>query len=840
MAATAQGLLNRQRPRVFLLWHDHARRWLEWDKRRFGIATREADITELLRAAAAEADGYVLWDEACLDTALAAATIAGVENLVAVSTACEQMAVHAGLKKKRDLTRQLDGMSRAEIFRWLFDNYRDRCTRKWLLNTTVPGVEHWDVTKYARAGGFRLRFEDRTKQDGLGAKLRWLKVIADGRVIASFRVFTEAEKPYLVDADHSWPDGERDRIADRDQYFVYEFRVPADAQKVEVQAEVRNGYLVKAAPLGSENYTVLPPTLKTRANWPSFEVSMLDVAVAMRMICIDLSCHPDDKDEYAVRDAIARWLDPPACWLGWHTERDGEGLYVHTASKYGHFVICSGAANLSFHRHMRPQQMPKPKVASPPPLDPSKVYVSFILSDGDALWCDYCFQRGDWQRPKRGQVPFGWELQPLLIDLGPDILAYYIENASDADCLVGGFVAGYYHPSAMTREQLERYLKFAADIERRVGFRLCTVLNNRVTPRAIAEAFDRHLAGLVYWIQEGYAGMPRNDMILPHITWLSSRLPLGERKKPEQVYEDLLALAASKPADEPMFVPCHLPLGCGFEVAEWISEHAPKDKFALVRPDQLFALARQWYDTHPRITVPDELLAIQGLAVASTVTVENTTHRPITVELKAPGLAGGPASARVEPFTQKQIPLRWREISADSVEMLVKWDDRPQRHRVVVRRLTLPRELTKGAKVARLLRAFNAQEMAHRFGRAEQVEGSWAKVAWVATGQASADRTHIVFGPYIDVDPGRYLVVFRLQLLEPHQGPVAIVDVAAGQDHHQVVKRELTGRDLKPGQWQIIALPARFDEPTAHVEFRVERVDQAPLAVDRIYVVRLR
>ena len=840
LAATAQGILNADGPRAFLVWNEECVRWMQWDRKRFGVRFHQVGVDQLIRAAAEKARGYVRWDSKRLDTALLAATIAGAEDLLAVSDQCEDMAKAAGLEMKRDLIGRFDSFSRAEMFRWLFDNYRDRCTRKWLLNITVPGVEHWDVTKYARSGGFRLRFEDRTKDDGLGAKLRWLKVVADGREIAAFRVFTDAEKPYLIDADHSWPDAERDRIADRDQYFVYEFKVPAGAEKVEVQAEVLNGYLAKAAPAGSDQYETLPITIKTRANWPSFQTSMLDVAVAMRMMCVDLSSHPDDRDEYAVRDAIARWLDPPACWLGWHTERDGEGQYVYTASKYGHFVICSGACNLSLHRHIKPDRLPRPKIAAPPKLDPAKTYVSFILSDGDALWCDYNFQGHHWLNERRGQVPFGWELQPILRDLGPDILTYYIENATPNDCLVGAFVAGYYHPSAMSPDQLRRYLRFAADVVRDTGFRMCTVLNNRVTERRVAAEFDRHLAGLVDWIEEGYAGMQVNDFVLPHLLWMSTRLPRWNRMRQEQILEDLLKMAAEKPADQPLFVPCHFPIGdANFRTALWLAERLPPDRFAIVRPDQLFALARQWYNTHPRITVPDELLAIEGLAAAASVMVENTTRKPITVEVAAAGLADGPASAQVEPFSQKRIPLRWQKVSADSLEVSVKWDGHRRKYLLIVRRLALPRELTKGAKIAMLARAFNAQEMAHRFGQAEPFEGSWAAAAWVARGEAPANRIHIVYGPYIDVSPGRYLVVFRLQLLEPRQGPVVAVDVAAGQEHRQLAQREIDGEQLKPGQWTAVALPVTLGQPADQVEFRVEQLKHAPLAVDRIYLVRL-
>lgn len=837
MAVSAQALLNAQGPRAFLLWDRNCERWLTWDVNRFGLQQQRVSIEQLVRAAAARAAGYVRWDADRLDTALMAATIAGVEGLLMATPGTETLVQELGLERKHDLVGRFDGWSRARMFRWLFDNYRDRCSRKYLLNSTVPGVERWDVSKYVR-GGFRLRFEDRTKDDGLGAKLRSLKVICDGRTIASFRVFTDAEKPYLIDADASWPDHERDRIADRTQYFVYEFKVPAGTRQVFVEAFVRNGYMVRIAPLGSEQYVTLP-ALTTRANWPSFQERTLDVAMALKCLCVDLSAHPDDEDEYAVREAISKWLEAPACWLGWHTERDGEGQYVHEASLRGHFVICSGAPNLSFHRHLRPEKLPRPRGARPPRLDPTKVYVSFILSDGDALWCDYGFQGGHWLHERRGEVPFGWEVQPLLKDLGPDILTYYIENATENDCLVGGFVAGYYYPSAMTPAQLDRYLRFAAPVAREAGFSLCTVLNNRVTPREIAEAFDRHLAGIVSGIQEGYWGMRGEPIVLRHVLWLRSRLPRHPRTKAPQIMEDLMAMADAKPPDEPVFVPCHFPIGdANFATAAWLWDHLPRDRFVIVRPDQLFALARQWYDAHPMIVVPKELVALGNLPIAAPVKVHNTTRRPLTVTVRSEGLVSGKAGARVEPFRDVEVACKWRS-KPDRVAATVSWDGSKRVHEIKVRRIDVPAELTAGASAAETVGAYDAREMAHRYGAARPVAGSWAPLAWVASEPAQAESHHIVYGPYVTLPPGRYVVVFRLQLMRAAPGTVAVVDIAGGPEHRPLTERALTASDLAPGRWSTVAVAIEAKRELRHAEFRVQRLGNAELAVDRIYVVRL-
>jgi hypothetical protein len=64
-AAWLQGLINRVKPRIYLVHDDVAdRKWLDWCRRNNGIRSREArSFGELLRAYAAEVDGYAVCHE---------------------------------------------------------------------------------------------------------------------------------------------------------------------------------------------------------------------------------------------------------------------------------------------------------------------------------------------------------------------------------------------------------------------------------------------------------------------------------------------------------------------------------------------------------------------------------------------------------------------------------------------------------------------------------------------------------------------------------------------------------------------------------------------------------
>ena len=123
----------------------------------------------------------------------------------------------------------------------------------------------------------------------------------------------------------------------------------------------------------------------------------------------------------------------------------GEGGGVALATRYGKYIVCD-CPNLSVH-----SGVPAPRFEQRPPrqveLDDGKVYVSFIISDGDNLNCWDSAHQPLWNAACRGQVALGWNVMPGCWELIPDMLAHYYETASDNDCFIacGGGV-GYANP----------------------------------------------------------------------------------------------------------------------------------------------------------------------------------------------------------------------------------------------------------------------------------------------------------------------------------------------------------------------------------------------------------
>lgn len=83
-----------------------------------------------------------------------------------------------------------------------------------------------------------------------------------------------------------------------------------------------------------------------------------------------------------------------------------------------------------------------------PELDESKIYLAWLISDGDnlpALIKDNFPQL--WKQSTRGKIPLGWTLSPSASVLIPDIVSYYYQSATpDDEFLSAASGVGYTYP----------------------------------------------------------------------------------------------------------------------------------------------------------------------------------------------------------------------------------------------------------------------------------------------------------------------------------------------------------------------------------------------------------
>ncbi len=239
----------------------------------------------------------------------------------------------------------------------------------------------------------------------------------------------------------------------------------------------------------------------------------------------------------------------------------------------------------------------------PPPLE-QKIYVSFILSDGDNLFFPLSIMRQWWDDPKRGNVPIGWTLPPKLLDLCPAVLQYYYGRASVNDYFLAGPSGfAYYRPNlfdhrtfpGLVAELTPRYLR---ELDLRIVWNMGDFLGFQMTAESELERMQNAYPELLGWF-EGYGdptdahGLHPYDRHLPLFVKgkpsvpFSAWVPAGD-KATERI-ADIRKFAADHPG-RPLFVAVGMVQNtCNpTVVSEMIEELG--DDYVAVRPDVLMQL----------------------------------------------------------------------------------------------------------------------------------------------------------------------------------------------------------------------------------------------------------
>jgi len=220
--------------------------------------------------------------------------------------------------------------------------------------------------------------------------------------------------------------------------------------------------------------------------WPNLDHRLL--------IGLNPDVHKAALREYATAlGAAVIWLDPNVAaesallnsflssmpagsnYMGWWPE---EGPGVQRVSQYGIATIASDwCSNLTIHSGTSRTVTLKPM--PPKPALQNKLYVAFILSDGDNLQYIEHLMRKLWNNADRGSVPMGWTLSPAMLDAMPGALNYFWQTATDNDNLISGPSGyGYAYPNSWPNQNLlNQFVAKTEDYNRRAGFKVITIWN---------------------------------------------------------------------------------------------------------------------------------------------------------------------------------------------------------------------------------------------------------------------------------------------------------------------------------------------------------------------------
>lgn len=191
----------------------------------------------------------------------------------------------------------------------------------------------------------------------------------------------------------------------------------------------------------------------------------IDFAVASRGMVVNLSPNTATHlDQAKMFSLMVAHLDPLAAFSGW---AELESAMVSLLSAKSGVVVC-GAPNLSFLRAVKvaASKLPThrtPSADKPAPLDPRKIYLTFMSNEGDTPKDAYSFRSGQWLSPARGEVPVSWGLEPIIAELVPGLWEYYVTTAGPSDqffSATGG--AGYAFPWVWSEPEV--YFHKAAEL----------------------------------------------------------------------------------------------------------------------------------------------------------------------------------------------------------------------------------------------------------------------------------------------------------------------------------------------------------------------------------------
>ena len=212
-----------------------------------------------------------------------------------------------------------------------------------------------------------------------------------------------------------------------------------------------------------------------------------EYAVALGLATIWLD--PEVEEESELLDKFLTTMPPDGHYMGWWPD---EAKGITRASRFGIPTIASDfSSNLTVHGGFDREIRIRP--APPTPKLENKIYVAFILSDGDNLQFVEHALRKIWSDPERGSVPLGWTVSPAMKDAMPGALNYYYDSATDNDNLISGPSGlGYIYPNFYPDDaRLADYVRRTEAYNRATGLRVTTIWNT------ITGGIDEHV-GEVY------------------------------------------------------------------------------------------------------------------------------------------------------------------------------------------------------------------------------------------------------------------------------------------------------------------------------------------------------
>lgn len=533
----------------------------------------------------------------------------------------------------------------------------------------------------------------------------------------------------------------------------------------------------------------------------------------------------------------------------------GEGPGVTLFAEFGKYLVGTvNCSNLSVHSGIRIDRFQQKPAPQAPPLQESKVYVSFIISDGDNLPVLTISNFPQfWADPTRGTFPIGCTISPAARLLLPAVVDYYYRTSTPHDSwmtAVSGI--GYTYPDHYgKRFRPQDRLRVYDDFLRQTQAGMVPMDLDMAWIMGISEPdLIARYAQQVPSIQALFPDYGRRVTRYEDATYLTERnvpvfhavLAWPEGLSREERLADLVRqVKLMTPLQRPAFL--HLFVLNWFADLPLLKELLQRlgEEYVAVRPEHLAQLYLQAMEREQvLIRAPERVATVGGQPVRFEVNLRNTSKSTLHISLQTDlqQATVSPAEVTLSASSSEAVQITGQP-SAALVRVSAMGDFGQRTVQIPVLRVEAKEVVGELPSLsdAQPVALFEAEVLSHLSG--EQIEDSSASGgrAWQAV-PGSAQPGHIVFGPYEGMSAGRYLALFRLKRLGEAQGNLLKVDTCVGGGNPVTAERVVQAEELPIGQYRYI--PLITEHPGGAIETRVEWFGRAGVTVDCIALWRLR
>ena len=216
------------------------------------------------------------------------------------------------------------------------------------------------------------------------------------------------------------------------------------------------------------------------------------------------------------------YLDDNGIILGWH-DNEGDGCIIGTERSWT-TVASDHANNYSLYAGLPSTtfcQKPRKQYAR---ANHHVHYVTYLISDGDnIMWLETGFAQAPnyYGAKNRGAIPFGWSMNPVLLEIAPQMVENFYRRATENDEFYASFSGlGYTYPDRYAVREpekrtqlLEEYYKRTAEYMKAVDEHVVAISEWRIdheddeTRRELLSAYakqDQIQGGFLYYIYQHY------------------------------------------------------------------------------------------------------------------------------------------------------------------------------------------------------------------------------------------------------------------------------------------------------------------------------------------------